>query len=89
MEKIPLTLNQKEVLDFVTSYYEFYDYMPSLKEIGEGYIGNQKIIKSRSDKAADYLLKGLEARGWIKKEIGKHRAIRLLWRHVTAIHPYR
>ena len=78
MEKIPLTLNQKEVLDFVISYYEFYDYMPSLKEIGEGYINNEKIIKSRSDKAANYLLKGLEARGWIKKELGKHKAIRLL-----------
>tara|TARA_S200002703_G_scaffold157684_1_gene166232 strand:+ start:2497 stop:2733 length:237 start_codon:yes stop_codon:yes gene_type:complete len=78
MEKIPLTFNQKEVLNFVTSYYEVNHYMPTHKEIGEGYIGDKKILKSRTDRAADYLLKALEARGWIKKEIGKHRAIRLL-----------
>tara|TARA_R100001163_G_C4961038_1_gene124844 strand:+ start:24 stop:260 length:237 start_codon:yes stop_codon:yes gene_type:complete len=78
MEKKPLTANQKEVLNFLNLFYEHYKYMPTQKEIGEGYINEKQLLKSRTDKAAEYLLKGLETRGWIKKEIGKHRAIRLL-----------
>ena len=78
MEKIPLTPNQREVLNFLNLFYEHYHYMPTQKEIGAGDINEKQLLKSRTDKAAEYLLKGLQNRGWIKKELGKHRAIILL-----------
>jgi SOS-response transcriptional repressor LexA len=78
MDKIPLTPKQKEILDFITIFYNSYHYMPTQKEIGEGYIGDNQTIKSRTARAAGVALNRLEQRGWIKIAKGKARAIQLL-----------
>tara|TARA_R110000822_G_scaffold94730_1_gene217118 strand:+ start:724 stop:963 length:240 start_codon:yes stop_codon:yes gene_type:complete len=79
MHKIPLTPRQKDVYDFVSSFYERYKYMPTVKEIMEGKIDNKQVLESRGNGPVGQALKRIEERGWIERpEGGRARAIRLI-----------
>lgn len=68
--RLPLSENQQRVYDFVASYIEERDYPPLLKEI-------QDSLHLTNPGAVHKCLKALETKGWIRREKGKHRGIRL------------
>lgn len=64
-----LTDRQRSLLSFIEHYYEDNGIMPTLSEISERF--------SYSDKAAWDAVEALIKKGFLEKEKGEHRAIRL------------
>jgi len=69
-----LTPATKQMLEFITAYYDEHGLAPTYNEIGEG-LG----VKTKSDTFR--VLQQLERRGYIKREKGVIRGIEILRRH--------
>ena len=78
MEKIPLTLKQQSLYDYLELYFKEYDYMPTIQDIIEGKVKEEKVLKFRGNGNIADMLERIEKKGWIKRNRGKHRAIKLL-----------
>lgn len=63
----PLTAEQKKALDFILSYHQEHDYSPSLQEISN-HLGS-------NTSTAQYFVKELIKKGYLKKEANKARGI--------------
>ena len=67
----PLTPRQKQCLDFIRSYSEANDIMPSLRDILVG-------IGCSSTSHAAYLVRKIAEAGYIRRAPGKARAIEII-----------
>lgn len=63
----PLTAEQKKALDFILFYHQEHGYSPSLKDIAEHFGSNTS--------TAQYYVKELKNKGYLKKEANKARGI--------------
>ena len=66
-ETKPLTAEQKKALDFVLSYLQEHGYSPSLKDIAQFFHSNTS--------TAQYFVKELIKKGFLRKEANKTRGI--------------
>ena len=79
MDKAGLTKRQKEIYDFLRLYHKANGSFPSVREICQGRVEGQQLMKERSGTSSvHYNLHTLESRGWIKIEPGQARAITIL-----------
>jgi|TARA_R110000772_G_scaffold265875_1_gene387687 hypothetical protein len=77
--KIGLTLPQRQVYDFLLTYYNITGVYPSVRDIMRGEIDDQQVIKKRqSPTSIQRMLNELVFRGWIQKEPFKHRGIKII-----------
>ena len=77
--RIGLTPRQQEVLAFIVQYYREEGYYPFLKEICEGKINGEQVIKKVSSRGTITLvLECLERKGYLKREKGSPRALCVL-----------
>ncbi len=64
----PLTEKQKKVLDFITSFIREKGYSPSLRELAS-------FLKTKNLSTAQYFIKELKKKGYLKKDAYKTRGI--------------
>lgn len=64
----PITGRQKEALDFISSFIQKKGYAPSLRELAS-------FLKTDNLSTAQYFVKQLEERGYLKREYYKSRGI--------------
>lgn len=70
MRKLPLTTKEEKVYGFILGYVSDNGYSPTLSEIAEH-------IGSKQHQVADYFLKQLESKGFVKRGKG--------WRNIKII----
>ncbi len=63
-----LTARQKEVLDFIRSFFQENEYAPSLKEVA-------RFLKTENLSTAQYFIEELEKKGYLSKSSYKNRGI--------------
>ena|SRR3989344_8474679 len=69
MSKVkPITGRQKEALDFINSFISTKGYSPSLRELAS-------LLKTDNLSTAQYFIKELESKGYIKRDHYKNRGI--------------
>ena len=78
MDKIGLTAKQKQVFEFLKMYHKTYGVFPSTREIAQGKIDGQTILKKRPLSTAHGLIKNLQKRGWIEVMPYTPRGIRII-----------
>lgn len=67
MTRVPLTARQREVLEYLTDFISVRGYPPSFGEL-EKWFGRR----------CDSHVVALERKGWIERDAGRNRAIRVL-----------
>jgi len=78
-DKAGLTKRQKEIYDFLRVYHKANGIYPSVREICQGRVEGQQLMKERRGTSCVHeVLHALQNRGWIKIEPGQARAITIL-----------
>ena len=72
-ERPALTARQRQVMDYITDYYEEWTLTPTLGEI-------ESEFGFASRRAAVYHVETLKKKGYISNQPGKHRSIVILER---------
>lgn len=67
----PLTPLERDVLDYLVEYVRTYTYQPSIRDIGARF-------QIKSTKTVSELLQSLANKGWVERDPGRSRGVRLL-----------